>query len=164
MASIFSRVLGLAGIYDDEVDVDYDEEEDEAPDSNVLNAQLRRGNVDQNSQGGRNSGNVINLRGQGSFTSSVVITKPEGIEDAQQVTDYLRERRTILMNLEEAEPALARRIVDFLSGAVYALDGDFQKASRGVFIIAPSNVEVQPLKNDLKMSKGFFPFANGNYR
>ena len=170
MANFISRFLGLAGVYGDEYEddefVDGDNEYEGESESNVLNASLRRGQNqgNHNLYGGRNNGNVINLRTQNNFTNSVVITKPEGLEDAQQITDYLKERRTVFLNLEDADPVLARRIVDFLSGSVYALEADFQKASKGVFIVAPSNVEVQPLKNDLKASRGYFPFANGSYR
>ena len=56
------------------------------------------------------------------------------------------------------DKTVARRIVDFLSGAVYALDGDIQKVSNGIFVIAPNNVGI--LGDDLAGSKGNFPWGN----
>jgi cell division inhibitor SepF len=124
-------------------------------------APLAKGNGGQGQNSATNTGKVIPFSTHGGV-GSLVICEPDGFDDAHEVTDHLRERRTVCLNLEDTDPALARRIVDFLSGSVYALDADFQKASRGVFIIAPSNVEIQSLRGDLKISrKGHFPYANG---
>ena len=167
MVGVLKRAANyIMGYYDDDSDEDdYMEYEDEGgSDSPVLNETFKKSQGNQNPYNNRNTNNVINFRAQGSYTGSVVITKPESLEDAQQIVDYLKERRTVFLNLEDIDHALARRIVDFLSGSVYSLEADFQKASQFGFIIAPSNVEVQPLKNEFRSSRGFFPFANGNYR
>ena len=171
----------FVGVYEDQ----YDEENYEQgnnyinPEDEVLNDRFRNGQWRQNThnnnhsqnnhnsqsnQNNRNTDNVINLHPQGRYTNTVVITKPNSIDEAEQICDYLRERRSIILNLVGAEVSVSRSIVDFLSGSVYALDADFQKVSKGVFIIAPSNVEVQPIKDDLRMSRGYYPYANGSFK
>jgi cell division inhibitor SepF len=64
------------------------------------------------------------------------------------------------MNLESVERDVARRIVDFLSGAVYALDGNIQKVSNGIFLIAPYNVGIMGDFKDELRNKGIFPWNN----
>jgi len=165
IGEVISNFFGYAGRDDDYEEDNYEEDiEIEEPVNNVLNSTLRRSSAVQNSNGGRNTGNVINLQSRGGYSNTVVIIKPNVLDDAGQVTEYLRERRTIFLNLEGVNEALSQRILDFVSGSVYALDADIQRAANAVFVVAPSNVEVQPLKNDLKFAKGFFPFANGNNR
>jgi cell division inhibitor SepF len=64
------------------------------------------------------------------------------------------------MNLESVDREVARRIVDFLSGAVYALDGNIQKVSNGIFLIAPYNVGIMGDFKDELRNKGIFPWSN----
>ena len=64
------------------------------------------------------------------------------------------------MNLESVDREVARRIVDFLSGSVYALDGNIQKVSNGIFLIAPYNVGIMGDFKDELRNKGIFPWSN----
>ena len=72
----------------------------------------------------------------------VVVIQPESFEEARDITNHLKSKKPIVVNLESVEKEVARRIVDFLSGAVYALDGDIQKISNGIFLIVPYNVDI----------------------
>ena len=71
--------------------------------------------------------------------------------------DILKSRKPIVVNLESVEKNVARRIIDFLSGAVYALDGDIQKVSNGIFIIAPNNVNI--MSDVIKDEPKAFPWS-----
>ena len=73
---------------------------------------------------------------------SVVLVKPEKFENAAEVADHLRDRRTVVLNLEETNKDTARRLVDFLSGVTYALDGKIKKVAASTYIITPFNVEI----------------------
>ena len=72
----------------------------------------------------------------------VVIVKPERFETAAEVADHLRDGRPVLMNLEQTQKDVARRLLDFLSGVAYALDGKIRKISSNTFIISPYNVDI----------------------
>lgn len=73
----------------------------------------------------------------------VVVMEPDNFEEVQLVADHLKERRPVIVNLEDAPMDLARRIVDFLSGSVYALDGGLERIGEAVFLLVPNNVAVQ---------------------
>ena len=70
----------------------------------------------------------------------VVIVKPEKFESAAEIADHLRERRTVVMNLEKTGKDVARRLIDFLSGVAYAQDGKIKRVAVNTFIITPYNV------------------------
>lgn len=88
----------------------------------------------------------------------VVVIQPESFEESRDITNHLKSRKPIVVNLESVEKNVARRIIDFLSGAVYALDGDIQKVSNGIFIIVPSNVDIMSdiIKSETKTA---FPWS-----
>lgn len=90
----------------------------------------------------------------------LVVMQPESFEEARDIAIHLKSKKPVVMNLELVERDIQRRIVDFLSGAVYALDGSMQKVSNGIFLIAPYNVGIMgDFKDELK-NKGVFPWNN----
>lgn len=72
----------------------------------------------------------------------VVLSKPERFEQAAEIADHLREKRTVVMNLETTNKDVARRLVDFLSGVAYANDGKIKKVAVNTYIITPYNVDI----------------------
>ena len=76
----------------------------------------------------------------------VVLVKPERFEDAPSIADHLNAKKTVVLNLEAADRDVSRRIIDFLSGVAYAIDGRIQRVANNTFIITPYNVD---LKGDL---------------
>lgn len=86
----------------------------------------------------------------------VVVMQPECFEDARGIADHLKTKKPVIINLEDLDTDAARRVVDFLSGAVYGLDGNIQKVAAGIFLIAPYNVSIMgEFKDELK-SKSLF--------
>ncbi len=83
---------------------------------------------------------VVNLGG--GQQAQVVLVKPERFEAAAEIADHIRERRSVVLNLEEAPKDVARRLVDFLSGVAYALDGKIGKVAANTYILTPNNVDV----------------------
>lgn len=73
----------------------------------------------------------------------MIIVKPATYDEVQEIAEHLKNRRAIIVNLEDTEKELAQRIVDFMSGATYALSGNLQKVSAGIFVFAPSNIDIQ---------------------
>ncbi|ABR48953.1 protein of unknown function DUF552 [Alkaliphilus metalliredigens QYMF] len=88
----------------------------------------------------------------------VVIFEPSSFEEAPGIVDNLKNRKPVIINLENIEPDLAKKFFDFLNGAIYALDGNIQKVASGIFILAPNNVDISGnIKEELK-NKGVFPW------
>ncbi|MDR0931275.1 MAG: cell division protein SepF [Clostridiales bacterium] len=86
---------------------------------------------------------------------NVVIINPETFEEARDVADHIKSKKPCIVNLEKVEKEVARRIVDFLSGAVYAIDGNIQRVSHGIFMVAPYNVSITGDFKDELRSKAF---------
>ena len=76
----------------------------------------------------------------------VVLARPRNMEDATVVADRIKDRVPVIMNLEGVEEAMARRIVDFIGGVVFALDGSLRKSGRAVFVCAPSDIPLEELR------------------
>ena len=88
----------------------------------------------------------------------VVLYEPTNFDEAPNIVDNLKNRKPVIINLENIEPDLAKKFFDFLNGALYALDGNIQKVSSGIFILAPNNVDISGnIKEELK-NKGVFPW------
>ena len=88
----------------------------------------------------RSSDNVVNINTTTQL--QVVLVKPEKFEDASNIANHLRDKRTVVLNLESANKDVARRLVDFLSGVVYALEGKIKKVAISTYIITPYNVDI----------------------
>ena len=73
----------------------------------------------------------------------VVLIKPESFEGASDIADHLRDKRTVVLNLESTNREISRRTLDFLSGVAYALGGKIKKVANSTFIITPYNVDIQ---------------------
>jgi len=70
------------------------------------------------------------------------IVKPEKFEDVTAIADHLLERRTVVLNLENANKETVRRILDFLTGTTYAIEGQIKRAANSTYVITPKNVDV----------------------
>ena len=88
-----------------------------------------------------------------------VVSMPTSFEQAEDICDLLKEKKSIIINLEYVNKDVARRIVDVVSGAVHALDGHIQKVSNAIFLIAPFNYDItsdmvarDEIKNKLSVS------------
>ena len=72
----------------------------------------------------------------------MIVYHPVSYEDAQNIIDNLKARKPVIVNMEELDVAAAQRILDFISGAIYAINGTIAKISRGIFVVAPNNYDV----------------------
>lgn len=78
-----------------------------------------------------------------SGSNKMILLEPRAFSEAQTIVDYLKSRNTVVVNLKRVTPEIAKRIVDFLSGSVYAISGDLQKLGNGIFLCTPNNVPVE---------------------
>ena len=110
--------------YEDENVYDYDEEQEEVEDKKIFGRKNKVVNMPQ--------ANAIQM----------VISQPTTFEQSDEICSFLKEKKSVIVNLEYVNKDVARRIVDFISGGVYALDGYIQKVSNSIFLVAPSNYEI----------------------
>lgn len=84
----------------------------------------------------------------------IMVHSPESFTEVQNIVEQLKSKKPIILNLEDMDRDMARRIIDFISGAVYGIDGNVQKISEAIFIFTPSNVHIDGQL--LKKNKSLF--------
>ena len=125
--------------YDDE-DYDYEDDfEEPAKESRSLFDDRKEERRDERRSEDRHN-KVVNIHATTQL--KVVLVKPERFENASEIADHLREKRTVVLNLEGTNKDVARRLVDFLSGVAYAGDGKIKKVSTNTYIITPYSVDL----------------------
>lgn len=134
--AIMDKVWGLFGGVDQGAEDEYDEDEAYEYDE--------RGNYESEEEDRKffgRKGKVVPLNAQGQAVK-MVISQPTTFEQSEEICSLLKEKKSVIVNLEYVNKDVARRIVDFISGGVYALDGHIQKISNSIFLIAPMNYEI----------------------
>ena len=119
--------------YDDEDD-DFEEEFEEVPRRETA-FEERRSRIDS-----RNN-KVVNIHATTQL--KVVLVKPERFENASEIADHLKDKRTVVLNLESTNKDIARRLIDFLSGVAYASGGKIKKVAANTYIITPYHVDIE---------------------
>ncbi len=132
--ALMDKVWGLFGMdsaeteeYEDEDIYDYESEQEEE---------------DRKIFGRKNNNKIVNMQQGQTNAIKMVISQPTTFEQSDEICSFLKERKSVIVNLEYVNKDVARRIVDFISGGVYALDGYIQKVSNSIFLVAPSNYEI----------------------
>lgn len=92
--------------------------------------------------------------------NKVVLLEPFSFDDCQLIADHLKGKKIIILNLENIEIALARRIIDFVGGTAYALGGCLQKVGAGIIVVTPSNVDVTGDLNSVSQPKDVLAWIN----
>lgn len=75
--------------------------------------------------------------------NTMILLEPRAYSESQQIADYLKNHSSVVVNLKRVTPDQAKRIVDFLSGTIYAIGGDLQKLGGGIFLCTPKNINVE---------------------
>ncbi len=146
MASLYTKFLDFIGIEES------DEQEDDRRDDGYYRDEPPERSAGSAFGGGKapaapnrrtdrsqnNSGANLPISGG----MKMIVYHPVSYEDTQSIIDNLKNRKPVIVNMEELELDTAQRILDFLSGAVYALNGTMCKISRGIFVVAPNNYDV----------------------
>ncbi|MEQ8153541.1 MAG: cell division protein SepF [Clostridiaceae bacterium] len=144
MAKIMEKVKGLFGFGE------YDEEYEDFEDEEMVEAEEDSEPVFAN----KKSNKVVNIHT--SASAKVTIKKPTIYDDATEICEALKSRKIVVINISALDLKVAQRLLDFVSGACFALAGELQEVERNVYILSPSNVEVtNELKSELS-SKGIF--------
>lgn len=88
----------------------------------------------------------------------VVVVSIERFDEAKEVVDHLRNKKPVVVNLEKLDKDISRRVIDIISGASYALQGSTQKVAKGIFLVAPYNVDIMADVRDELQNAEFFPW------
>ncbi len=75
--------------------------------------------------------------------NKMILVEPRAYSESQQIADYLKNRNSVVVNLKRVTSDQAKRIIDFLTGTIYAINGDLQKLGNGIYLCTPNNVSVQ---------------------
>ncbi len=150
---------------DDYFDDDYDDEEEEKPKRSFFGGRSKSSSDDddfddydeapaRSSRSSKSSANKVTPMRQPARRSSggnmeVCVIKPNTVEDAREITETLLGGRTVILNLEGLDLEIAQRIIDFTSGAAYAISGNLQKISNYIFLVTPTNVDITGDLQDL---------------
>ena len=155
MAQILDKVLGFVGWGADEEEEVFEVKEEE---TTAIKQEFRQpAFISHNIKKQSSQSNVVNMSQSSQF--KLVVMQPAKFEDAQEICEHLKSKKPVVINLEDVGKEEAQRIIDFLSGAVFALDGNIQKVSNLIFLIAPHNVDLMgDFKEELK-NKSVFSWA-----
>ena len=147
--ALMNKVWDLFGMdpaepeeYDDENVYEYGEDEEELEDKKLF--------------GRKNK--VVSMPQAQTNAIKMVISQPTTFEQSDEICSFLKEKKSVIVNLEYVNKDVARRIVDFISGGVHALDRHIQKVSNAIFLVAPVNYEIasdlarEEIKNKLSVS------------
>ncbi len=144
---LMDRIKKVTGTDDSySYDDDYYNEFDENGETDSQNAQNAQGAIDPMNTGlqgapfGAAASSGISLSSGASLEIKVV--KPQHFDSVPQIADHLLNKRTVVLNLENTNKETARRLIDFLSGVAYSIDGSLKKIDSNAYVITPSNVDV----------------------
>ena len=143
---VFDKFLDIMKLNDDDYDDDFYDEEDEYFDDEEFDEKPAR----------------RSLFGKGG-NMEVCVVKPSSVDDSREITETLLSGRTVILNLEGMDLELAQRIIDFISGATFAINGNLQKISNYIFLVTPTNVDISGDLQDLLGGSMETPSVKGRY-
>ena len=113
---------------------------------------------------GRKNNKIVSMPQTQSQAIKMVISQPTTFEQSEAICDLLKEKKSVIVNLEYVNKDVARRIIDVVSGAVHALDGHMQKVSNAIFLIAPFNydIENEMVREEMRSKISVSWLRNGN--
>lgn len=152
MAKFMDKFKYFIGIDDYEDEEEYFEEYEDVELIEGGGANM----YDTSSSGGtnKNVNNVVSIH-TNDMNMKIVIHEPQSYDEAPKIVDDLKKKKVAVVNFESLDLNLKRQIFDFVSGALYSMEGKIQKVTTDIFIVAPKSVQIDGLKDELK-DKGIF--------
>ncbi len=143
---IFDKMKDVIGLADYEEDEMYEDEYDQEDNDS---------SVKERSSYYKRKNNIINVHSN--IDMKLFICEPKRYEDCTRAVDELKNRKPVVLNLENMDTDIKKQIFEFIKGSVYALEASIQKVSREIFVIAPSNVQIDGQLKE-KLEKNYFPW------
>lgn len=159
---IFDKLCGKLGIGDGDADEEKDSRDREDMKANADEEEEEMAKFEGSPPP---TNNVVNFQAASAAVSGanpslkmrVIVIEPKSFDDAEQVANCLREKKPVIINFENTSGEDAKRIVDFISGTTYALNGEIKKVGQNVFLCAPNNVNVS-YSEDRRMVSAEMPW------
>ena len=142
MPELFNKLFNRFNAYQD--DIDYEDDYEHVEDEEIYESEEPAEETEEPRPAGpfrRSQNKVVDFKstpGQ----AQVVIMQPADIDAAQQACDYIRAGKTVICNIEKVDPKVAQRVIDFITGSAYALDGKVMPVSSVIFVVAPRNTSL----------------------
>jgi len=152
MSDLLNKVMNFMGIGDA---AEEDEEILEEKQEDFYEPVAKPKMTESYNHGARKS-KVVNIHATTQL--KVVVLQPTTYSDATEIAGHLKAKKPVVVNLEKLDKDTARKIVDFLSGAVYALDGSMQKVSNGILLLVPYTMGIMGDFSDELKTQGLFDF------
>ena len=181
---VFDKFLDIMKLNDDDYDDDFYDEDEYLDDEEFEEKPPRRSlfgkkntkeenfddfdmEEDKKYQSSSSSNKVTPMRHPAARKSSgnmeVCVVKPTSVDDSREITETLLAGRTVILNLEGMDLEIAQRIIDFISGATFAISGNLQKISNYIFLVTPTNVDISGDLQDLLGGSMETPSVRGRY-
>jgi cell division inhibitor SepF len=155
MSKFIDKMMNFMRLNDDD-EYDYDEEIELAEEEMAAAPVPDVRNIKQYK---RNNSKIVNIHTN--VQMEVIVIHPETYDEAQDICDHIKEKRPVVINLENMDRDIAQRIMDFVSGACYALNGNLQRVTHNIFIIAPDNVDIAgDFREELKTNGIILPWKH----
>ncbi len=151
MSDILNKVMTFIGIGDAAEEEEYLEEREEE----IFETPIKPKPTEAYSYSSKKS-KVVNIHATTQL--KVVVLQPTTYSDATEIAGHLKTKKPVVVNLEKLDKETARKIVDFLSGAVFALDGSMQKVSNGILLLVPYTMGIMGDFSDELKTQGLFDF------
>lgn len=161
--SIIKKFLGAFNLDDDYEEDDFFEEDDELeeekPKKTLFSSRTKKDEDDDFGSANK----VTPIRQNRRASMEVCVIKPTAVDDEREVAETLLSGKTVILNLEGIDLEIAQRIIDFISGATFAISGNLQKVSNFIFLVTPTNVEISGDLQDLLNSSFDFSAFKSRY-
>ena len=156
MNGFFKKTLSFFGLADEE-DIEMETESSNILPDRKNTGEIRQRNIDPGAlkRTSRKKVSLISSVREGR-KAKVFIAEPKEFDEIQGIADNFKNDIPIIVNLQRVDQDISKRIIDFCSGLTYALEGDIKKVADRVFLITPSNIEVNSKENEFLSEEGFF--------
>lgn len=151
---IVDKICEIFGLYGEEDDIELLEGENSKEDSNIVPMFGNKKWGERTPAAKREHSLFSSRKNEDKLISmpltskqvKVIVIEPANFDDAQSVADYLRKNQPVVINFEDTDSEIAKRIIDFVSGTIYALNGSMKKIGRSILVCAPQNVDIDEAK------------------
>lgn len=136
---VMDKFKNLVGVVDDD---EIENEYVEPSEADINRAAADLGNYEKSSRSSKGFGRDRKIVPMSGGNMKLVVIEPKAFEESPELVNSLKDRKPVIINLENIDQEIARKIFDFLSGATYALNGNIQKIANNIFVFAPDNVDI----------------------
>jgi len=156
MAKFFDKMMDIMNLNDYE-DEEYEYEDEMEDEIDTFSAMKNEKRVFKSVSGGKDTSKIVNF--QASVQMEVVVIQPTTYEEAVDICDNMKDKKPVIINLESIDRQIAQRIMDFVSGSCYTLNGNIQRVTNNIFIIAPENIDIAgDFREELKSNGIILPW------